>query len=118
MRDRRWPELDGCGKYRRRRSTLPKCHLSNQRHRGGRRARVAAAVAIEREAGGQQVIRRGHENGLQIDARCRDTLLGIGEDVQAEDADRKKGDGRRGRELNRQQIAQQTLGLLVVGGQR
>ncbi len=66
---------DGC------RTAGAEHHLSEQRGRRRRGAPVAAAIAVERQTRGHDMVRGRQQHRVQIDARCPDALLGARQDV-------------------------------------
>ena len=118
MRNRRRAQRHRRRQHRGRRTARPHHDLADQRRRRRGRALVAAAVAIEGRTRGQQVVLRRHKHGVEVDARRRDALLGVRQDVEAQDRDREEGHWRRRRELHRQSRPQQALGALEMGRQR
>ena len=112
------PSATGCGKTTWRRPAGAERDVPDERHLRDRRAFVFAAVAEERQAGGQDVAGPQLHVGLEIEAGCPHLLARLAEDVEAEHVDREeRGIGRRGK-LHRHVVAEQAILLLEVGGDR
>jgi hypothetical protein len=106
------------GKHRGLRPARAKTNLADHRH--GRRgcSTVTAAVAVERDAGGQQVVVGWHQHGLQIEAWRPHALFGLRQHVEPHDGNRKESARGWRRKLHGKQILEQALGALVVGVHR